>query len=236
MLKVKNIHTYYGKSHILDDVSFEVRKGTLVSLIGRNGVGKSTAVKSIIGLTPPSEGSITFKDKEITGLPAYHIAKMGLAYVPEDRRIFPELTVFENLMTGMSVKKYTPAERETNIEEVLTYFPSLGPRLNQNGDTLSGGEQQMLAFARALVVDPVLLLLDEPMEGLMPVLVSSLEEVLKSLKAKAKTSILMVEQNTEVVLSVSDNIYIMEKGKIKYEGRSDDLRQNNSVLAKYLGV
>jgi len=230
MLDVQNIHTYYGKSHILYGVSFQVKKGEILGILGRNGAGKTTTIRSIIGLTPPKEGKIIFDGKDITQMPAYKRARLGISLVPQGRNLFPRLTVRENLETGVLGK----LEKE-DLDRVLEIFPVLGERLNQKAGTLSGGEQQMLAIGRALVSRPKLILMDEPFEGLMPALVLRLIEVIKQIN-KMGISILIVEQRVKTALEISHRILLMENGRITWEGLPEDLSKNPEVLYKYLGV
>jgi branched-chain amino acid transport system ATP-binding protein len=230
MLVVKEIHVYYGDSYVLQGVSLEVGKSEIVALLGRNGSGKTTTLRSIIGLTKLKSGSIRFKDLEITDLPAFKIARMGIGYIPQGSRIFPELTVFENLKIGFRGKL-----KKDVLEDIFELFPILKERLNQIAGTLSGGERQMLAIARALATEPDLVLMDEPTIGLMPSLVYKLKEVIIELK-KRGISVLLVEQKIPLALQISDRSYILVNGRIKYCGKSDDLQKNNDILLGYLGV
>jgi len=233
LLKVENIHTYYGQSHVLQGVSLEVDEGEIVALIGRNGVGKTTTLKSITGVQPPTSGRIVFKDEDITGLPIYEISRKGIALIPEDRRIFPNLTVYENLKMGMIGNRN---RQKDSLEKVLSYFPVLKERVNQMGGSLSGGEQQMLAIARGLVSGARLLLVDEPTEGLMPIIAKQLIEIFKNLQQQEKITMLLVEQKIKNILDISDKVYIMEKGRIKFEGKSEEIRENEEIKSKYLAV
>jgi branched-chain amino acid transport system ATP-binding protein len=230
MLVVKEIHVYYGDSYVLQGVSLEVGKSEIVALLGRNGSGKTTTLRSIIGLTKVKSGNIRFKDLEITDLPAFKIARMGIGYIPQGSRIFPELTVFENLKIGFRGKL-----KKDVLEDIFELFPILKERLNQIAGTLSGGERQMLAIARALATEPDLVLMDEPTIGLMPSLVYKLKEVIIELK-KRGISVLLVEQKIPLALQISDRSYILVNGRIKYCGKSDDLQKNNDILLGYLGV
>lgn len=236
MLQLENINTYYDNSHILHDVSLEVEKGEIVVLLGRNGVGKTTTLKSIMGIEPPKTGKIVFEGKEITGMQPHQIARLGIAMVPEDRRVLPNLTVFENLKMGMLVRKKTIKMNE-RLELVFDYFPILKERLKQRGESLSGGEQQMLTIARALVSDPDLMLIDEPTEGVAPILVEEISEILKRLQREGVT-MLLVEQNYELSLSLSENerAYIIEKGQIRMCGTPGELQACQLEVEKYLGV
>ena len=235
MLSVQNVHTYYGKSHILHGVSVDVGPGEVVGLLGRNGVGKSTTLKTIMGLIRPSEGTITFEGRSIAGAAPYHLARLGIAYVPEDRRIFRLLTVLENLRTGLDRPGVPPARRDALLEKVYGSFPVLRERRNQAGGTLSGGEQQMLAIARAMMLEPKIILLDEPTEGLMPRMVAQIHEIIDVLHGDG-VAILLVEQNVRLTLEVSRRVYIMEKGVVRHHAPAADLRRDDAVIHQYLGV
>jgi len=235
MLTLDDIHTFYAKSHILHGVSLEVRSGEVVGLLGRNGVGKSTTLKTIMGLVRPSEGRITFEGKDIAGQAPYRLARMGIAYVPEDRRIFRLLTVLENLRTGLDRPEVTAERRQALLDKVYASFPILAERRNQAGGTLSGGEQQMLAIARAMMLEPRIVLLDEPTEGLMPRMVGQIREIIEVLH-KEGVAILLVEQNVPLTLAVSDRVYIMEKGVVRHHAAADALRKDAAVIHQYLGV
>ena len=230
-LEVSNIHTAYGLSQVLFGVSLKVEPGQIVSMIGRNGVGKTTTMRSIIGLTPPRKGSITFEEQNITGWSAHKVARLGIGFVPEERRIFPELSVWENL--DIARRPATAGMTEWNEERVFTLFPDLRDIQQRAGGVLSGGQQQMLTIARCLMGNPRLILLDEPSEGLAPKVVEDLREQVKMLK-KTGISILMAEQNLSFVLYLSDYCHIMEKGEIKYSGTPADLRANQEILDQYL--
>ena len=232
MLAVNEIHTFYGLSHILFGVSLGVERGEVVCLLGRNGAGKTTTMKSVIGLTPPKRGSIQFKNEEITGIQPYLLARKGIAYVPDDRRIFADLTVRENL--EIAARKGRGVE-EWDMERVFDLFPALKAIGSRKGGCLSGGEQKMLAIARALMGNPELLLLDEPTEGLAPVLVYALEEQIKRLKEVGLT-VFLAEQNVRSALRVSDRGYIIDNGQIRYQGSVEELRENEEVRRKYLLV
>ena len=236
MLKVENINTYYGTSHILHNVSLEVQDGEIVVLLGRNGVGKSTTLKSIMGIAPSKSGKITLEGDEITRLTPDKIARKGISFIPEDRRVIPNLTVFENLKLGMLIRGKNVNVNET-LEMVFHYFPKLKERLNQMGESLSGGEQQMLTTARGLVADPQLMMIDEPTEGLAPIIVEEIWEMLKKLHEK-KVTILLVEQNYEMSLQLSKNLraYILEKGHIRLSGTREELHAKQEEVEKYLGV
>ncbi len=213
MLTVKSIHTYYGKSYVLQGISLEVKEGEIVSILGRNGVGKTTLLRSIMGLTPPRSGEIWFKGQEIQKLSPHLIPRLGIGYVPQGRRIFPRLTVLENLKTSLVKGKIS---REL-FAEVFEYFPRLAERSNQPGGTLSGGEQQMLAIGRALIAHPRMVILDEPTEGLMPSLVAMVRESIQNMNRQKGVAILLVEQNLETALAISNRLYLMEKGNITLE-------------------
>jgi len=236
MLKVENINTFYGTSHILHNVSLEVQDGEIVVLLGRNGVGKSTTLKSIMGIAPSKSGKITLNGEEITHLPPDKIARKGISFVPEDRRVIPNLTVFENLKLGMLIRGKNVNMNET-LEMVFHYFPKLKERLNQMGESLSGGEQQMLTTARGLVASPQLMMIDEPTEGLAPIIVEEIWGMLKKLHEN-KVTILLVEQNYEMSLQLSGNLraYILEKGHIRLSGTREELHARQEEVERYLGV
>lgn len=233
LLKVDDIHTYYGRSYVLQGVSLEVNKGEAVALSGRNGAGKTTTLKSIMGTQPPRAGKITFEDQVISGLLPYQISRKGIAFIPDTRRIIPNLTVYQNLKLAMLKDK--EKNREQLLELAYTYFPQLKERLNNMGSMLSGGEQQMLAIARGLVASPKLMLIDEPTEGLMPILVQTLAKNLKELAQNGLT-MLFVETNLQVALEVAQRVYILEKGVIKFSSTSAQLRQDRETQQRYLGV
>jgi branched-chain amino acid transport system ATP-binding protein len=235
MLTLENVHTYYGKSHILHGVSIEVGPGEVVGLLGRNGVGKSTTLKTIMGLVRHSEGHIRFEGRDIAGLAPHKLAHAGIAYVPEDRRIFRLLTVLENLRTGLDRPRVPAERRQALLDKVYTSFPVLRERRNQAGGTLSGGEQQMLAIARAMMLEPKIILLDEPTEGLMPRMVSQIREIIELLHRDG-VAILLVEQNVPLTLEASNRIYIMEKGVVRHHAPAAALRADHAVIHQYLGV
>ena len=235
MLTLDNVHTYYGKSHILHGVSIEVQPGEVVGLLGRNGVGKSTTLKTVMGLVRPSEGTVTFEGRQIGGMAPHHLAHLGIAWVPEDRRIFRLLTVMENLRTGLERSGVTEAKRKTMLDKVYASFPVLAERRDQAGGTLSGGEQQMLAIARAMMLEPKIILLDEPTEGLMPRMVGQISEIIRVLHREG-VAILLVEQNVPLTLDASSRVYIMEKGVVRHHAPSADLRANHAVIHQYLGI
>jgi branched-chain amino acid transport system ATP-binding protein len=228
VLEVDGIHTYYGESHVLHGVSLRVAPGEAVALLGRNGAGKTTAIRSIVGFTPPRAGRVVFEGQAIERWPAYRIARRGLALVPQGRRIFAPLSVRENLLLGARSEGWT-------LERVFELFPRLRERQAQLGGTLSGGEQQMLAIARALLTNGRLLLLDEPSEGLAPLLVREIGMILTALKAE-RLSLLLVEQNYHLALRVADRVYVMNKGQIVYQGTPAGLEADEEVKRRYLGV
>jgi branched-chain amino acid transport system ATP-binding protein len=235
LIAVDDLHTYYGKSHILHGVSLAVGRGEVVGLLGRNGVGKSTTLKSIMGLVSPRRGTITLGSTSIAGMPSHKLAKLGIGYVPEDRRIFRLLTVMENLRTGLDRPGVTDERKKELLDRVFAYFPVLGERRNQAGGTLSGGEQQMLAIARAMMLEPKIILLDEPTEGLMPRMVSQIHQIIDALHRDG-VAILLVEQNVPLTLEASQRVYIMEKGAIRHHAASSDLKVGDAVIKQYLGV
>jgi branched-chain amino acid transport system ATP-binding protein len=232
LLEVNEIHTFYGLSHILFDVSLEVAEGETVCLLGRNGVGKTTTLRSIMGLTPPRSGSIKIFGQDIKDKQPFEMARMGVGLVPEDRLIFPDLTVEENL--GIAVKKKNNPKGWT-FEKVYKLFSVLKDRKKQMGGTLSGGEQQMLAMARTLMGNPKLLLLDEPSIGLSPIMIQTIEKQILLLKKEGIT-ILLTEQNSNIALKVSDRAYILEKGKVIWQGKTSKLKKNQKLMMSYLGL
>ena len=234
MLEVINLNAWYGRSHILQGVGFEVGQGEAVCLIGRNGAGKTTTLRSIMGLVGKRTGSVMFKGQEIISSPTHKRLGLGLAYVPEDRRIVRGLTVLENLRLGLVASPNRSREGEI-VDRIAETFPRLRERLHQQGDTLSGGEQQMLAIARALAADPQLIMLDEPSEGIMPVLVDEMFELFARLKAQGLT-ILIVEQNVERALELADRAYIVDQGEIVHSGISGELLANPEIQEKYCAV
>ena len=233
LLKVDDIHTYYGKSHVLQGVSLGVEKGEIVALLGRNGVGKSTTLKSIAGLVSPQKGSVQFKGEDLVGLRAYKVSRQGIGYVPEERRIFPTLTVRQNLLVGM--KPIQHIDDPWTIEKIYGYFPQLQKRDGQKGGHLSGGEQQMLTIARTLMGNPELLLVDEPMEGLAPLLVELVVNILHAINTGG-CSIIVVEHSIDVALGLARRAYVMSKGKIVFEGTGEALYGDEGVRKKYLEV
>jgi len=228
MLDVEAIQTYYGESHILHGVSVRVADGEAVALLGRNGAGKTTLIRSVAGFTPPRDGRVVFGGQPVQAWPAYRIARQGLALVPQGRRIFSPLTVSENLTLGARPGEWT-------LERIYALFPRLGERALQPGGTLSGGEQQMLAIGRALMTNGRMLVLDEPSEGLAPIVVREIGSVVRGLKG-GQLSILIVEQNYHLALQVADRIYVMSKGQIVWEGTPAGLEADEDVKRTYLGV
>ena len=235
LVRVEDVHTYYGKSHILHGVSLDVAPGEVVGLLGRNGVGKSTTLKTIMGLVRPSRGAVRLNGVRITGLPPHKVARLGVGYVPEDRRIFRLLTVMENLRTGLDRNGVTEEKRARLLEKVFAYFPVLAERRSQAGGTLSGGEQQMLAIARAMMLEPKIILLDEPTEGLMPRMVSQIRNIIEVLHNEG-VAILLVEQNVPLTLEASRRIYIMEKGAVRHHCAAAELDIQHPIIKQYLGV
>ncbi len=233
-LEVHQINTYYGLSHILFDVSLEVDQGEVVVLLGRNGAGKTTTIRSIMGLTPPKAGSVKFKGADITNMAPYRVARLGVGFVPEDRQIFPELTVQANLEVGQSGGAGKRSNKWT-FERIYDLFPRLKDLANRRGGTLSGGEQQMLTIARTLMGGPDLVLLDEPSEGLAPLVVRELGEFIDLIKQEGLT-ILLSEQNVRFALKHSDRAYILDSGHIKFTGSMQELEKNEEVKKRYLAV
>jgi branched-chain amino acid transport system ATP-binding protein len=241
LLSVRDVHTYYGDSYVLQDVSLTLEEGQIVAILGRNGMGKTTLVRSIAGLTPPRSGDILFRNEPIAGAHSYNIARRGVALVPQGRRIFKSLTVRENLLLPTSAMAGGPqagtngGAPEWDIDEVLAQFPQLKARIDNLGSALSGGEQQMLAIGRALMRNPDLILMDEPSEGLSPRLVEHVGEIMLTLK-KRNHSILLVEQNIGLALSVADYVHVLSVGKFVFEGRPEDLSNNAEIINRHLGV
>jgi branched-chain amino acid transport system ATP-binding protein len=235
LVLLDDLHTYYGKSHILHGISLTVAPGEVVGLLGRNGVGKSTTLKTIMGLVRPSQGRVLLEGNAITGLAPHKLARLGIGYVPEDRRIFGLLTVMENLRTGLDRHGVTDERKQALLEKAFTYFPRLAERRNQAGGTLSGGEQQMLAIARAMMLEPKIILLDEPTEGLMPRMVSQIREIIQVLHNEG-VAILLVEQNVPLTLDASQRVYIMEKGMVRHHCAASEIKVDDPVIKQYLGV
>jgi branched-chain amino acid transport system ATP-binding protein len=236
MLEVRDVHSYYGKSHILHGVSLDLKAGELVCLLGRNGVGKSTTLKSIMGVVSPRQGSIRFHDQELIGKAPFEISRLGLGYVPEDRRIFRSLTVHENLLMGIKGgNKGSHEQGEWTIERVYRLFPKLEERKNNKGAHLSGGEQQMLTVVRTLMGNPRVILVDEPTEGLAPLIVKDVLDMLAAVR-KSGVTILMVEQNFKAAIKVADRFYIMSKGQIVFAGDTAELLAAEGIRKNYLEV
>ncbi|MFQ5615635.1 MAG: ABC transporter ATP-binding protein [Anaerolineales bacterium] len=231
MLTLEDIHTYYGDSHVLQGLSLNVGAREAVTLLGRNGVGKTTTIRSIIGFTPPKRGRVLLRGENITHLPSHRIARQGVGLVPQGRAIFPTLTVRENITLAAKNAR----NGGWTLERVLDTFQPLAARLRHRGGQLSGGEQQMLAIARALMTNPDLLLLDEPSEGLAPLIVAEIRQIVAALREQG-ISILLVEQNLSLALGVADRAYVMSKGRIVFEGTPVELRDNEDVMRRYLGV
>ena len=229
ILKLDKIHTYYGLVHMLQGVSLEIAEGEVVALLGRNGAGKTTALKSIMGLAPSRQGKVLFEDQDITGLPPHVIARQGIAYVPASRGIFMTLTSMENL----NIVRTKGARWDT--EDVFRRFPKLAQLKRRRGRSLSGGEQQMLAIGRALVTGPSLILLDEPSQGLAPMVVELVVEMLRELKSEG-VSMLLVEQNLQMALDLAERVYILDQGRVVFDGAAQELKNNDQLTASYLGV
>ena len=234
ILEVKDLNVYYGVIQALKGISFEVNEGEIVTLIGANGAGKTTTMQSIMGLIPSQGGTVKFDGSDITHTPCHKIVHMGMTQVPEGRRVFQELTVYENLLMGAYAQKDKNGIKQ-NVEEIYTYFPRLGERRNQVAGTLSGGEQQMLAMGRAMMSHPKLLMLDEPSMGLSPLLVDEVFDIIVNTFNKAGTTILLVEQNAGKSLAISDRAYVLENGRIVLSGTGKELMQSEEVKKAYLG-
>lgn len=233
LLELNAVNTFYGRSHILFDVSLSVEKGEVVSLLGRNGAGKSTTFRSIIGLTPPRSGEVVFRGERVSGLRAFRICRKGIGFVPEDRRCFPDLTVRENL--EVAARREKEVAQPWTIERIFALFPRLEERERNLGSQLSGGEQQMLTIARTLMTNPEVLLLDEPSEGLAPLVVALLADMILQIRKEGVT-VLLAEQNLHFCAKVADRGYVIDKGSVKYEGPMSDLLSNEEVKEKYLAV
>ncbi len=233
ILKVDRIDTFYGQSHVLQGISFSINEGEVVSLLGRNGVGKTTTLRSIMGLTPPRAGKILLHDVDITGKPPFQIAQMGIGYMPDDRRIFPDLTLFENLELARRLSK--KGKTQWTFEKIYDLFPVFFDLKDRKGHQLSGGEQKMLALGRALMKNPDLLLLDEPSEGLAPLIVQNLAQVIERIQSEGVT-ILLADQNLKFCRKTSDRGYILEKGMVQHQGIMEEIWQNEQIVKKYLVV
>jgi branched-chain amino acid transport system ATP-binding protein len=234
MLRVESVDAYYGLGHVLQGVSLTVDSGEAVALLGRNGAGKTTTLKTIMGVVRARRGRITWNGQDITALPPYRIVQLGIGYVPEERRIFPNLTVLENLkMARLAVDG--GRRMDAYLDRVLALFPPLKERLSNKGRNLSGGEQQMLTMARSLGTEPKLLLIDEPTEGLMPAFVETIGQTILEIQRQG-VAVLLVEQNTKLALGATQRVYFVEKGAIKHEGRSEEMQRDSAVRMRYLGV
>jgi branched-chain amino acid transport system ATP-binding protein len=234
LLAVENVHTYYGEAHVLQGVSVGVGEGEVVTLIGRNGAGKTTTLKSIMGITRPRRGRVMLRGQDITALDTHEVARRGVAWVPEERRVLPNLTVLENLRLGRLGAGANGGGTD-DFEGVFATFPRLRERLGHLGRFLSGGEQQMLAIARGMVAAPAIMLVDEPTEGLSPMLVQTLTEVLRDINEKG-TTILLVEQTLEVALALSHRLYVLDQGRVQFEGTPDELRRDPTIQQRFLGL
>jgi branched-chain amino acid transport system ATP-binding protein len=233
LLALEDVHTYYGEAHILQGVSLSLQEGEVVTLIGRNGAGKTTTLRSIMGIARPSRGRVLLRGADLVRQPTHEIARAGIAWVPEERRILPNLTVLENLRLGMLGRGRGVVDGA--LDEVFDYFPRLRERAQQKGQFLSGGEQQMLAIARGLVARPSIMLVDEPTEGLAPLIVRDLTEILARIN-RAGTTLLLVEQTLEVALALSHRLYVMDQGRIQFEGTPDALRNDPTIQQRFLEV
>ena len=233
MLEVKDLEVYYGVIQAIKGVSFQVNQGEVIALIGANGAGKTTILHTITGLLAPKKGTVMFEGKEITKVPAHKIVSMGMAHVPEGRRVFAELSVYENLKMGAYTRK-DRAEIDESLQNVYKRFPRLEERKNQMAGTLSGGEQQMLAMGRALMSKPKIILMDEPSMGLSPILVNEIFDIIQAV-SESGTTVLLVEQNAKKALSIADRAYVLETGNIVLEGKAKDLLENDSIKKAYLG-
>ena len=239
LLAVRDIHTFYGDSYVLHGLSLDLSQGRIVVILGRNGMGKTTLIRSVAGLTPPRQGDVLFEGRSLVGRPPYAIAQSGIAIVPQGRRIFKSLTVRENLMLPTSAlagrRSVESGRKQWDLDSVLDEFPQLAERIDNAGSALSGGEQQMLAIGRALMANPALILMDEPSEGLSPKLVQKIEEIMRNLRNHGH-SILLVEQNLALALSVADSVYVISSGRFVFHGTAEELSRNREVLDSYVGV
>ena len=233
MLEVKDLEVYYGMIQAIKGVSFHVDQGEVIALIGANGAGKTTILHTVTGLLSPKKGSVVFEGQEVTKIPAQKIVSLGMAHVPEGRRVFAELSVYENLKMGAYTRK-DKSEIEENLQKIYERFPRLKERKNQMAGTLSGGEQQMLAMGRALMSQPKIILMDEPSMGLSPILVNEIFDIIQEV-SKSGTTVLLVEQNAKKALSIADRAYVLETGRIALEGRAEDLLRDDSIKKAYLG-
>ena len=228
MLQLEEVNSFYGRSHILQGVSLNIEEKEIVCLLGRNGVGKTTTLKSIMGIVKPKSGKVLFNNRDITGLQPFEVSKLGISYVPEDRRIFAGLTVKENLILGTKSSKITILEKRERMEKMFQHFPILRERSGQLGNTLSGGEQQMLSIARGLMAEPKLMLLDEPSEGLAPIIVKNIMEIISQIR-EIGIVVLLVEQNAKMALEVSYRGYVLEKGRVSFEGNCEEMKNSQEV-------
>jgi branched-chain amino acid transport system ATP-binding protein len=235
LLELEDVHTYYGEAHILQGVSVAIGEGEVVSLIGRNGAGKTTTLRSVMGLARPARGRVRLRGEDLTRLPTHEIVRRGIAWIPEERRVLPNLTVLENLRLAMLGVGARDADAGARLDEVFHHFPRLRERIDQRGRFLSGGEQQMVAIARALVARPTVMLVDEPTEGLAPMLVQNLTEILATIN-RGGTTILLVEQTLEVALALSRRVYVMDQGRIQFQGTPDELRKDPTIQQRFLEV
>ena len=233
MLEVKDLEVYYGMIQAIKGVSFHVDQGEVIALIGANGAGKTTILHTVTGLLSPKKGSVVFEGQEVTKIPAHKIVSLGMAHVPEGRRVFAELSVYENLKMGAYTRK-DKSEIEENLQKIYERFPRLKERKNQMAGTLSGGEQQMLAMGRALMSQPKIIRMDEPSMGLSPILVNEIFDIIQEV-SKSGTTVLLVEQNAKKALSIADRAYVLETGRIALEGRAEDLLRDDSIKKAYLG-
>ncbi len=233
MLEVKNLHVHYGVIEAIKGIDFEVNKGEVIALIGANGAGKTTILHTISGLIKPSEGTVLFEGKDIVKIPGHKIVSLGMAHVPEGRRVFAQLSVYENLLMGAYTRK-DKEEIQNSLQVVYDRFPRLEERKNQMAGTLSGGEQQMLAMGRALMSNPSIILMDEPSMGLSPIFVNEIFDIIQKV-SEAGTTVLLVEQNAKKALSIADRAYVLETGKIVLEGKAEELMNDDSVKKAYLG-
>jgi branched-chain amino acid transport system ATP-binding protein len=232
LLSLQQVHTYYGSSHVLQGISLELEAGRTVALLGRNGAGKTTTISSVVGFAPPRSGTVSFKGVDVTGAPPHALARMGAALVPQGRRIFPNLSVEENITLA---RRSARGRKGWTLERIYAQFPRLKERAGNGGAQLSGGEQQMLAIARAMAAGPELLLLDEPSEGLAPLIVAEIGRVMRALKAEG-LSMLLVEQHVPLALSVADTVYVISKGQIVFSGTPGELAGNAALKQQYLGI
>ena len=236
LLEVSDLNTYYGESHALQDISLNVAEGEIVALLGRNGMGKSTTLKSIMGMLKPRSGKVTFEDRDLTGQRPHKVARAGIGYVPEERRIFPNLTVLDNLLIGVKRGKIDTSDPNAwTVERVFKHFPFMKDRTHQKGGLLSGGEQQMLTIGRTLMGNPKLLMVDEPTEGLSPIMIKTVKEVLEEI-GKSGISILLVEHNFKLATSLAKRVFIMGKAHIGFSGTTEELDASPQIIEKYLEV